>query len=152
MKINPYCILPLLFVLLAASKREKTQANIFQDSSSDERSSSNERDALLQDLGTNLEELFPPPPRMACENQSTKWSKEEKEEAAKNVFDSLLIGLPNPSEFTFGNLIVGAKCGTTDQSETILHMKVNRTVTRKCPLVGVLISLNKVLIYEGMIK
>ncbi|KFD59322.1 hypothetical protein M514_28499 [Trichuris suis] len=142
MKINPHCILPLLFVLLAASK----------DSSSDERSSSNERDALLQDLGTNLEELFPPPPRMACENQSTKWSKEEKEEAAKNVFDSLLIGLPNPSEFTFGNLIVGAKCGTTDQSETILHMKVNRTVTRKCPLVGVLISLNKVLIYEGMIK
>ncbi|KHJ47215.1 hypothetical protein D918_02783 [Trichuris suis] len=117
MEINAYCILPLLFVLLAASK----------DSSSDKRSSSNERDALLQGLETGLGEVLPPPPSMACENQATKWSKEEKEETAKNVFEKLLIALLKPSEFTFKSLVVGAKCGTSERQETILLMKVKRT-------------------------
>ncbi|KHJ47216.1 hypothetical protein D918_02784 [Trichuris suis] len=120
MKMKPYWILPLLFVLLAASK-----------DSSEDRSSSKERDRLVEGLMSKVEDLLPPPPSTACVNRSTEWSPEKKGKAAKNIFNTLLIGLPNPSEFTFEKLIAGAKCGGSDQAQIILHMKVKRTVVVK---------------------
>ncbi|KHJ47219.1 hypothetical protein D918_02787 [Trichuris suis] len=142
MKINPCWILPLLFVLLAAGK----------DSSSDDSSSSEEKDDLVGDLESNFEDIFPSRPSTACDKQSTKWSQEKKEKAAKNVFNSLLVALEHPSEFTFKKLVVGANCETSGRQETILLMKVKRTVTTSCALVGAVTLLNKVLIYEQMIK
>ncbi|KHJ47213.1 hypothetical protein D918_02781 [Trichuris suis] len=142
MKINPYSILPLLFVLLAASK----------DTSSDGQSSSEEKDDLMKDLARNVEGIIPSHPPPACEKQSTRWNEEKKEKAARNVFNTLLLALERSSEFSFEKLIVGTKCGDSEQSETILHMKINRTVTKKCPMVSVLTPLNKVLIHKRMIK
>ncbi|KHJ47211.1 hypothetical protein D918_02779 [Trichuris suis] len=128
MKINPYSILPLLFVLLAAS----------EDSSSKDQSSSEERDGFTENLATTFEDIFPSRPRPTCKKQPTESTQEKMEEAARKVFNTLLTtALEHPSEFTFGSLIVGATCGMSQQAETILHMKVKRTVTRKCPLVGV---------------
>ncbi|KFD60275.1 hypothetical protein M514_11842 [Trichuris suis] len=126
MKMKPYWILPLLFVLLAASK-----------DSSEDRSSSKERDRLVEGLMSKVEDLLPPPPSTACVNRSTEWSPEKKGKAAKNIFNTLLIGLPNPSEFTFEKLIAGAKCGGSDQAQIILHMKVKRTVVVNCPPLGI---------------
>ncbi|KFD45610.1 hypothetical protein M513_13515 [Trichuris suis] len=137
MKINPYCILPLL-VLLAASK--EIQANTFQDSSSEDQSSSEERDDFMEYLVTNFEDIFPSVLRPTCEKKSTERTEENMEKAAKNVFKVLLTDLGHPSEFTFESLIVGAACGTSHRPETILHMKVKRTVTRKCPLAHTLLS------------
>ncbi|KHJ47218.1 hypothetical protein D918_02786 [Trichuris suis] len=125
MKINAYWILPLLFVLLAARK----------DSSADDRSSSEEKDDLMEDLARNFEDIIPSRPRPACEKQSTEWNQEKKEKAARNVFNTLLLALEHSSEFTFKNLIAGAKCGTPERPQAILHMKVKRTVTVNCGLV-----------------
>ncbi|KFD47290.1 hypothetical protein M513_11843 [Trichuris suis] len=124
MKINAYWILPLLFVLLAARK----------DSSADDRSSSEEKDDLMEDLARNFEDIIPSRPRPACEKQSTEWNQEKKEKAARNVFNTLLLALEHSSEFTFKNLIAGAKCGTPERPQAILHMKVKRTVTVNCGL------------------
>ncbi|KFD47289.1 hypothetical protein M513_11842 [Trichuris suis] len=132
MKMKPYWILPLLFVLLAASK-----------DSSEDRSSSKERDRLVEGLMSKVEDLLPPPPSTACVNRSTEWSPEKKGKAAKNIFNTLLIGLPNPSEFTFEKLIAGAKCGGSDQAQIILHMKVKRTVVVNCPPLGIVSPLNQ---------
>ncbi|KFD47933.1 hypothetical protein M513_11166 [Trichuris suis] len=131
MKINPYSILPLLFVLLAAS----------EDSSSKDQSSSEERDGFTENLATTFEDIFPSRPRPTCKKQPTESTQEKMEEAARKVFNTLLTtALEHPSEFTFGSLIVGATCGMSQQAETILHMKVKRTVTRKCPLVQTFLS------------
>ncbi|KHJ47217.1 hypothetical protein D918_02785 [Trichuris suis] len=87
MKISPYWILPLLFAISAARfffrRRELKQ----------------KRDGLMDDLASKLDDLFPAPPSMACVNLSMEWSREKKEKAAKDVFESLLIALPNPLEF-----------------------------------------------------